>query len=541
MMTKRIIAGLSMTLLAASFSACDRSEKKPPTSEQAIYRIGNGAEPEFLDVNKIAGTPAARIVIALFEGLFTPDPKTSEPLPALAKRWTIENENRLFTFYLRQDAKWSDGQPVTAHDFIYAWQRSLTPATGSRFAYYFYYIKNAKKFYEGKIKDFKEVGVKALDDHTIRIETANPSPFLLSMLSHTSFSPAPRWAIEKHGNQWTRPENFVGNGPFTLQSWEAQKKIVLVKNKHYWDHAKVKLDQIVYLPIEKESTALKLYEAGEIDWIAAEPPADLIPQLRKRPDFVESPDLATYYYSFNVKRAPFNDPKVRHALALAIDRDVITQQVANKGLPSYSFVPPHFSSYRAPVIEGSQGSQADRNKRARKLLAEAGYPDGKGFPKVDVIYNTRESHKKIAQAIQQMWKNTLKIDVGLTNQEWKVFIKTRLSLQFDIARNGWVGDYLDPSTFLDLFIDGSTNNNTGWTHPEYDRLIAKASREADHQVRMNALRQAEELLLKELPLIPIYTYTRVAMLKPHIKGWHSNLLNRHNPKFIWLDKAARRK
>ena len=527
----------SVLALIVGLTACTQKDQEAQIDSD-VLRIANGGAVEYLDPTLMNTADGYRIAMGLFESLMIEDPKTAMPIAGAAERWKKSKQNKTYTFYLRKDAKWSDGKPVTAHDFVYAWQRGLTPEVGSRYAYSLYYIKNAKKFYEGKIKDFKEVGVKALDDYTLQVDLEGPTPFFLSLVTHSSYFPLPRWTIEQHGNQWTRPGNMVSNGAYILQAWNVGEKVTVAKNPHYWDADKVRIPLIEYWMIENDATALKLFKSGTIDYQAEDPPTDAIPQLRNEPYFIESPYLGTYYYSFNTKRPPLDNPKVRRALALAIDRESIVKNVSHHGIPTYNFSPPHFPGYQAPVMAEAKLSPEERIREAQRLLAEvkADMPKGATFPPIDVMYNTRENHRKIAQAIQQMWKNNLGIDVTLTNQEWKVFIKTRLSKNYDIAREGWIGDYPDPNTFLDLMTSYSQNNNTAWGNTKYDALIQAAALEGDAQKRFAILHDAEKILLDEMPVLPIFTYTKVSLVKPHVKGWYPNLPNHHHPKFLWLDK-----
>ena len=534
---------LILALVLVSIAGCNSctSDKAPtppstpPETKKIVQSltIHNGVEPEYIDPTFSRGVMEYRIQMAVFEGLVTQHPKTLAPIEGVATRWESSNKNKTYTFHLRKDAKWSDGTPLNAKDFLYAWERILTPENASPYPYMLFGVKNAEKFYkrDKSIKSFADVGFKALDDHTLQVDLVSPTPYFLHLIMHHSWMPVPRHAIEKHGKQWTRPGNFVGNGAFKLSQWEPQQKIVVVPNPLYWDAQRVKLQHVEFLPIESQSTAFKLYESGKIDWLAQELSPELIPKMRPRPDFKELPYLGTYYYIFNVNRKPFDNKLVRQALSMAVDRKTITGDVANKAFPAHSFVPSYLEGYKAPK------TKSFNPQGARDLLAQAGYPDGKGFPKIELLYNTKEENKKIAQAIQAMWKQHLNIDTVLLNQEWKVYLKTRRDHQFDIARAAWIGDYPDPNTFLDMWLTDGGNNDSDYRNPKYDALIAKAAMETDPRKRLDILAQSERILMDDLPIMPIYTYSLAIMLRPYVKGFYPNIMDQHPLKFVYIDEA----
>lgn len=497
-----------------------------------LLKFQNLNEPEYLDPGLASGNIETNILLSLFESLVTYNPKDGDPLPGVAERWTISADQTVYTFALRGNARWTDGKPVTAQDFVYAWERVLNPATGAKYAFALYYIKNAHPYNTGKLKDPSLLGFKALDDHTLQVKLENPAPFFLNLICYTAFYPVPRWAVEKYGPKWTRPENIVSNGAFLLKAWTPYKEIVVVKNPTYWDAEKVKLAGVVFNPVEDKETALKMYEAGEID-VAWELPAMKIPALMGRDDFVKAPYIATHFYRLNVTKPPLNDKRVRQALALAIDRKILSDRYLQKTMiPHAGLVPVGLKNY-TPVV----GLELDV-PRAKRLLAEAGYKDPAAFPVLTIHYNTDDRHKLVAQVLQQMWKKNLGIDVKLLNEEWKTYLKTQSLLHYEISRSGWIGDYPDPMTFLDMFTSDSTINHTGWKNEKFDSLLQSASRETSTAKRLDILRQAEGVILEEAPVIPLFTYSKMYLKRPYVRGFYPNLQDIHPQKWISLDNNS---
>lgn len=528
-------------ILSLMFIASCGGENTTNISEgmdKRILHFGNGAEPQGLDPHITTGIPEFQLQTALFEGLVTKNPKTNEPIPGAAESWEISDDRKTYVFKMRENAKWSNGDPVTAHDFVYSWKRVVTPGLASQYAYQLFFVENGEKYYRGEIDDFNEVGVKAIDDYTLEVKLKSPVPFFLSLLYHHSLYPVHRATIEKFGkidsrvSKWTLPGNFVGNGPFDLKEWELNKIIIVKKNPHYWDASIVRLDEIHFYPIDNVQTEERMFRSGRLH-ITNEMPIDKIEVYRK--DFPElirmDPYLGTYFYRFNTTKEPFNDPRVRKALAMTIDRKTIVEKVKKGGqTPAYALTPPNTNGFtpRAAIPYDIE--------EARKLLAEAGYPDGKGFPEVELLYNTFESHRKIAVAVQQMWKKALNINITLTNQDWKVYIDNEKTLNYTMCRGSWIGDYFDPNTFLDMWVTGSGNNRTGWSNMKYDELIARAAEAADRDERYEYFQQAEEILAEEVPIIPVYTYTRVYLISPEVKGWHPNIMDHHPYQHVYLEE-----
>lgn len=520
-------------------TACSGGERRVEQgTRDGILHFGNGTEPQGVDPHTTTGVPEHHIEQALFEGLVGKDPETLAPVPGVADRWEISADGRVYRFHLRENARWSNGEAITAEDFRWSWWRGLQPALGNEYAYMLYPIRNAEAYATGKLTDFSQVGVRVIDPHTLEIELTAPTPYFMQLLDHESMFPVPRKVIEKFGtpvdrfSQWTRPGNMVSNGPFRLTEWKLYKYVRLEKNPYYWDAANVKLNGIVFYPTENTITEERLFRSQQLH-VTSSIPLDKIPVYRaSRSDELRvDPYLGSYYYMINVKRPGLNDARVRRALAMAIDRDsLIINVLDGVNFPAYSMTPPGTAGYQPPILfkfdpEG-----------ARKLLANAGYPDGKGLPKIEILYNTNEAHRKIAVALQQMWKTNLNIDVTMLNQEWKVYLDSRNSLDYSVARAAWIGDYVDPDTFLNMWITGGGNNDTGWSNAEYDDLILhKIPAMHTQEERFAGFTRAETILMQEMPIIPIYIYSTKYLIHPSVKGMPTNLLDYYAFKHIHLE------
>ncbi len=512
-----------------------------PHEEKADFTFINGPEPETIDPALMTGVIEGRLVAALFEGLTNYDPKDLSPIPAIAKEWQISDDGLTYTFYLRK-SNWSNGEPLTAHDFVYSWKRALAPETAADYAYQLYYIKNAKPFNEGALTDFGEVGVSAVDDYTLVVTLEHPTPFFLFLTAFPTLQPVNRRCIEKYGDNWTKEGNIVSNGPFSLKGWKINQKIRLVKNPYYWDVEHVSINSIDVLTVESANTAFNTYETGCADLVSAIP-MQLIDVLKGRPDFHTSTYLGTYFYRFNVTKPPFNDVRVRKAFVMAVNKEEIVKYVTRGGeIPARSFVPPDMPGYNPPIppfnkggIEGGLGLPYNAEE-ARRLLAKAGYPDGKGFPRTELLFNTSEANKDIAEVIQQMLKKNLNVNISLINQEWKVLLSSMKRLDYQLCRSSWVGDYVDPNTFLDMFVTNGGNNRTGWSNDEYDGLITEAAKEFDRHKGLEIFRKAERILLEEAPILPLYHYVSYNMFRPHVKGIYPNILDIHPLKYVSIDR-----
>ena len=501
-----------------------------PSGPPADLVIINSVEPGSLDPATATGIEELRIVMALFEGLTRVDPITARPIPGLAEHWTISADGKTYTFHLRENA-WSTGEPITAGDVVYSWLRVLDPMTASDYAGQMFYLKNAEAFYNRRLKDPAQVGDRALDDHTVQIELVNPTAFFLDLCAFQTFAVVPRQAIEKFGDRWMRARPLPVSGPYQLEAWRVNDKVRLRKNPRYWDAANTGFELVDLLPISTPSAALNLYESGEVDiiWDKEAVPAELLEVLRMRPDYHAFNYLGTYFVRFNVTRRPLDDPRVRKALAMAIDKQRIVDKLRKSGEPvATHLVPPGVANYQSPP-----GLPHDP-EQARRLLADAGYRDGQGFPTIEYLFDSSGGgasiiHGKIGVEIQQMWQRELGLKVELRQMEKKVFLKAQSSLQYDVSRSSWIGDYNDPSTFLDLFLSNNGNNRTGWKNTRYDELMRQANLQTDIARRAELLQQAESLLVRdEVPFIPLFFYNGFNYYNPErVQGIYPNILDLH--------------
>jgi oligopeptide transport system substrate-binding protein len=499
---------------------------------------GNGTEPQSLDPQIATGVPEHHVISAVMEGLVLKDRKTLEPRPGVAKTWDISNDGRVYTFYLRENAKWSNGDAHTAQDYVWSWWRALQTTLGNQYAYMLFPIKNAKRYYDGETSDFSDVGVKAIDNRTLQVTLTNPTPYFLQLLDHYSLFPVHQATIEKfgradeRGTRWSYEGNLVGNGPYKLEEWKINRHITVTKNPYYWDEANVSINSIVFKPVDNAVTEERMFRAGALH-VTSSIPADKIAiyQEKSAPELKITPYLGTYFYRLNINTPQLQDKRVRRALGMAIDRKQLVDNITKGGqIPAYTMTPPGTMGY---FPESTLNFDPEAAKR---LLAEAGYPNGEGFPSVEILYNTNEGHRKIAVALQEMWKNYLNIDIKLLNQEWKVYLATESAGDYQISRGGWIGDYVDPNNFLDMFLCNGGNNRTGWCNEEYDRLILEvAPSQPSHEQRLKIFQQAETMLLEDMPIIPVYTYTSIKLLHPSVRNFDDNILNQAMYKDLYLD------
>ncbi len=623
----------------------------------ADFTFDNGSEIQTIDQARATGEPENRIINACFEGLLSTLPEAGweqkypfgenvpvSPQPAAAERFEVSEDGRVYTFHIRKSAKWSDGSPVTAHDFTFSWMRTLHPETASQYSFQLHYLVGALEYNTAVVKlgdpleieldlpasqggrrdpiqlfprskivrgqlvrmvdpaplehaadvdadtraakdakhlearvfivnvaepgageelrafsldvprsqklfselpiepahhvlpDFeKTVGVKALDDHTLEVTLINRTAYFPALTAFYPLYPVNRKCVETFGSpDWTKPENIVGNGPFKLQFRRIRDRIRLVKSDTYWDAANVKLNIIDALAIKSETTALNLYLKGNLDW-ATIVPAATIPTIKKdyADQFHTAPQLTVYFYRINTTHPSLKNPKLRKALSLAIDKQNIVEFITKAGeSPAWTIVPPGLTGYEGPPPLAYDIAQA------KALLAEAGYPDGSGLPPIEILYNDVDLHRTIAERIQQMWRQNLGIEAKLRGLEWGVYLDAQQNLAYQVCRAGWVADYPDPNTFLDLWTSENTHNQTGWKNPAYDKLIAAAAIEADTQKRMSLFRDAEKILLEECPILPVYFYVSKNMVKTRVKGFCPNVLNYHPLKIIRIEEPA---
>jgi len=545
----RLQAGSYIVLCALTLTACgpkaDQVDPRDARIREAnaagILLFGNGAEVADLDPQTVTGVPEHKVIMALMEGLVSETPGTLEPEPAVAERWDISPDGRTYTFHLRADARWSNGDPVTATDFLRSYQRILTPALAAEYANMIHdFVVGAKEYHEGTLTDFSQVGFRVIDERTLEIRLIQPTPFFLRMLaSHYAWWPVPIRVVEKfdglarRDSAWTRPENFVGNGPFRLKAWLRQQKLVVERSPTYWDAARVRLHEIHFFNTENIPGEERMFRTGQLHRTYELPHSKIDTYRDTRSPFLRiEPYLGSYFYRINVTRPPFTDVRVRRAFALAVNREDLVTYVTKGGQqPAYNYTPPGFPDF-APKARLT-GTLED----ARRLLAEAGYPGGKGLPPVEVHFNTSENHLAIAEALQAMWRKNLGVEVTLKNQEWKVYLDAHDTLDYSLSRSGWIGDYLDCNTFLEIFITNGGNNDTGWSNAGFDALRAKALAAASNQERLACYERMEEILMEELPIIPLYFYTKVFLLDPTVKGMEPNLLDNHPFKYVWLENS----
>jgi oligopeptide transport system substrate-binding protein len=500
-----------------------------------------GPEIASLDPARMTAIQDGRVAAALFEGLTVLDSHTLKVRPGVARTWTVSADGLTYTFDLRDDARWSDGRPVTSEDFVYSWRRALDPALAAEYAYMLYPIRGAKAYYESvqKLpakapadrtavadKAWSQVGVRAEGPLRLIVELEQPCAYFLDLTAFSTYLPVRRDCIEAHGDLWTRPPHLISNGAYRLAEWQFRSRMVWEKNPHYWDAAHVALGRIELRVFEDVNSTLLAYETHAVDLTTTVPPMAMEPLLEAlragtRPDVQYATNLATYFYRLNCRKGPLADARVRRALSMAIDRRAIIERAARGGqAPALTLVPPGLPGYASP------SGAAENVEEAKRLLAEAGYPGGAGFGEVSILVNKGLGHVPIAEMVQQQWRDRLGLEVRIEQVEWKVCLDMMHRGEYQMARASWYGDYVDPNTFLDMFVTDGGNNQTCWSNREYDDLVARAAREMDPAERMRLLARAEAILVAEAPIIPIYYYTTVVLVRPGLEGVEPNPLNR---------------
>jgi len=490
-----------------------------------------GGEVATLDPTRMTALQDGRVAAALFEGLTVLDAHDLKPRAGVASRWTVSPDGLTYTFDLRPDAKWSDGRPVTAEDFAWTWRRALDPKTAAEYAYMLYPIRGARAYYDEMQKtsgegDWTKVGVRVESPLRLTVELQQPTAYFLDLTAFATYLPVRGDIVERYGERWTMPPQVITNGAYRLVEWRFRSRMRWERNPHYWNVAAVPLERIELRVFDDLNTALLAYETGAVDMTTVVPGLAIEPllearRLGKRSDVLYATNLGTYFYRFNCTRQPLTDARVRRALAMAIDRKAVIERAARGGQqPYFTLVPPGMPGYTSPpgLVEDVEA--------AKRLLAEAGYGSGDGLPELAVLVNKGGDHVPIAQMIQQQWRERLGIRVRIEQVEWKVFLDTIQHLDYQVARGGWYGDYIDPNTFLDMFVTGGGNNQTGWSNAAYDALIARAAKETDAQARMKIFAEAEAILVRETPIFPIYVYTTTMLVRPGLEGLEPNLMNR---------------
>lgn len=532
-----MIRALVFILLVFLQFGCGPSE--PATTKAArdgVLLINNRAEPRDLDHHVVSGFPENRVIKALMEGLVSEHPNNSNYVsPGIAEKWEPNEDYSVWTFYLRE-SRWANGDALTAHDFVYAYHRILHPDLGAPYAGMLSILKNADPFNRGEIPAFEEVGVKALDDLTLQLELTGPTPYFPLKLTHYTWFPIHRPTIERHNafsrrdTGWTRPENHIGNGPFVLTEWRPNQRITVSRNSYYWDHDNVQLQAIQFYPIQDAQTEERMFQTGQLH------KTDSVPfnnrdhyRERNDPAFRQEPFFATGYVGLNLSHSALSEQKVRRALMHAIDRERIVERVSKNGKAATGFVPRGIEGF--PYADHLEFNP----EKGRQLLREAGYPEGRGLPRINLMIANVDTSRTLAEVLQSMWSAELGIDVQIQNREWQVLISDMDSGNFDMFLLSWVGDYMDPATFLNIMRSHDGNNRTGFASEEYDGLLAKAGQTVDPDERFQILARAEKLLLEEMPIIPLSFADMMYLLDPMVKGWNAKQLADQPYKYIYFD------
>lgn len=527
---------LCVVLLFTGCNGATRENGEAVPGDEMVLIHNVGTELETMDPHLATGVPEMTTMLQIYEGL-TRLNNDSMPDLAAAESYEVSEDDLVYTFYLRDGFVWANGEALTASDFELSWKRALDPELAADYAYMLYYIKGAEAYNVGE-GSADDVMVEALDEKTLQVTLEAPTPFFLSLVAFATYYPLYQPAIEADPDGWhLSADTIVGNGPFKYDSW-GPGQMEFVPNEYYWDASAVILDRLIFTMVENESTELTMFETGEID-VTHTVPGPEIPRLQQTGELHIFPYFGTYYFIFQVEKSPLDDVRVRKALTLAIDREALVTNVTQGGqLPAYAFVPSGIPEHDGSDFREKGGDFFAMDvEAAQQLLADAGYPGGAGFPHVEILYNTSEMHKMISEAIQEMWKQNLGIEnVTLTNQEWGVYLTSRDEGDFMIARAGWIGDYLDPFTFLDMWVTGGGNNNSQWGNAEYDQLINDVRMVDDEIVRMEMMHRLEDILMDEMPIMPIYYYTLPMMVKDYVKGYSKAAVGGLDFKSAYIEK-----
>jgi oligopeptide transport system substrate-binding protein len=522
------LASLTLVLLLG----CGDTPPPEETTTGPSFAFAQGSEPRSLDPGFITDTGAGFLVSNLFEGLVVWDPSGTEVRPGIAERWESSADGLVWTFHLRPDAIWSNGDPVTATDFVLSWRRVLDPARASDYAALLEPVKGAMALHEGVVVDPTLLGVEARDRSTLVVTLQHPTPWFAAIAAHYVLAPVNTRSLKRHGYAWTRPENIVVNGPFTLESQTPGEELVLVRNPYYHSADEVKLERVVAKIETDPARVLQMYETGEIQWTGHATgllPLDRVRELSARPDAHSASKLATAWYVLNTQDGPLADARVRRALSLALDREALSGLIEPGGAVAAGLVPPGIPDY-VPVSALKHDPE-----EARRLLAEAGFPGGEGFPVLELAVDSRAVHERIAAQVVEGWKASLGIEVTVFTRDWPVHVETVQAGDFEVGRGGWLGDYPDPATFLDIFHSENALNTAGWSNETYDSLCEEAHRTEDAASRMRLLGQLERILMDESPVLPLFHFGEVTLLKPEVRGYIDNALGEHALRYMSID------
>ena len=525
------IVSLVLAFACVGLAACSA----PDHDDVQTLNRGIEAEPESLDFHKARSTAAGDVQRDLGEGLtgYTPG---GALVARAAERWEVSEDGRDYTFFLRGDARWSNGQPVTAEDFVYSFRRLVDPATASFYSQSVSDIENAAAIIAGS-KALEELAVTAAGDHELKVRLARPTPYFLALLTHPSMFPVHRASVEQHGDAHARPGSLVTNGAYTLVVWNLGSLIELRRNEHYWDNQSTAIDRVRHHIVTEPAVELNRYRAGELHITDNVPPEAFARIRRERPGELRvAPYLNVYYYGFNMTRPPFRDnPELRRALSMAIDRQALTENVAGRGeTPAWSWVPPGVDNYDERQFPYADMSNEERGAAARRAYRQAGYGDRNPLA-VEIRYNTTDMHQRIALAVQAMWREVLGVEATLINEEFQVLLSNMRAKQVtQVFRSSWLGDYNDANTFLQVMLTDAPSNMTGYSNPEFDSLVKMAAEQTDPERRRSYMQQAEAILLGDHPVIPIYFYVSKHLVSPRVQGWGDNVLDYHYSRHLSL-------
>jgi oligopeptide transport system substrate-binding protein len=510
------------------FVSCQKETRVDKATREGILLLGNSADPKSLDPHVATGVLESNIMRAVFEGLINSDPKVDLGAPTGAALSVIPDDTyTIWTVKLRPDAKWSDGHPVTSEDFRFAYERMLLPDFAAQYAGMLYFLKGAEAFNKSKTKDFSTVGMTVTDPLSFTLTLRGSTPYFREILKHFTWYPIPKHIVLKHGsvskqaNRWSMPANLVGNGPFRITSFRRNDHIEVERNPHYWDSKNITLNGIRFLPVSNVFTEARMFRDGQmhITSTAAPESVDLMKKIDPR-SLRQEPYLGTDFYRFNTKRKPLDDVRVRRAISMAIDRKALCKNVFRGATPAHGMTPP-MGDYVPP-----QGAGYDPEK-ARVLLAEAGFPGGKGFPRLKVLIATKETNLTLATAAQAMWSQNLGIELEIENKEWTAYLAATQEMDYDIVSSGWLGDFIDPLTFLEMWTPGNDHNNTGWASTAYAETLEKSFHSTDPAERYGLLKEAETILLEDAPIAPIVWRGKNFLIHPSVEGWYPLLLDNH--------------